>query len=820
VGVLLQAFFKLSPQHAVPSPADGDPSTPWWWDHLASQANDFRKSGFTALWLPPVLKTISGVMAGADGYGPFDDYDIGSKNQKGSVPTRFGTREQLQRCVATLRANGLDVYLDMVEHQRVGDVKPFVFRYLGADGTPDIGRFPKNPLNFLPQVARDPNLGGPPSDDIPFGRELAPINAKPPHYVFDNLIAAADWLTRALDVQGYRLDDVKGLSTDFLFPFLQTESMAGKFAVGEFFDGNRVLVNGWVSNPKGMQNRSSAFDFPMRFVIASMCNNAGRFNMADLDHVGLTGISPAQAVTFVENHDTDLNPSRVVFNKLLGYAYILTSEGYPCIYYRDYSTDKDCYGLKPQIDNLIWIHEKLANGPTQQRWMDFDVFAYERLNEPHLLVGLNNNPDSSRTISVATSFGSGVTLHDYTGHRGNVVTDGNGSVTINIPQNQNGLGYVCYSRDGLGGGFNVQSHPVTQMFEGAADLDILPARKGVATDVGPIWCQAGTPIQASLQPDMSNWANDTEIVAEILAPNGNRVATRTYKKDTPPKSAFSGNAPATGFHTLRVTAANTPPANPNPAYTLSAIYTAPQQFDEPVGGAPPAPAAKPEVVGKWGAVFSLPNVAIHAHVLPNRKVLFWGRRDHPTDSLNVHECTPFVWDPATKTSTQTPQPALANGAKINLFCSGHTFLPDGRLLVIGGHLADSNGLNQSCIYDPIANTWKASGLMNNGRWYPTAVTLSDGTVLASSGSFVTPDGKNPINNVQQIWQNGVWRSIVTFDTLPLFPRMHVAPDGRVFMSGNQCPDLLPRHPESGNVDTAGQWRAGKRRARLRALGDI
>ena len=116
---------------------------------------------------------------GSDGYGPFDDYDIGSKNQKGSLATRFGTREQLQHCAAVMRANGLDVYLDMVEHQRVGDTTPFVFRYLGPDGTPDVGRFPKNPSNFVPQVPRDPALGGPPSDDFPFGRELAPINAKP-----------------------------------------------------------------------------------------------------------------------------------------------------------------------------------------------------------------------------------------------------------------------------------------------------------------------------------------------------------------------------------------------------------------------------------------------------------------------------------------------------------------------------------------------------------------------------------------------------------------------------------------------------------------
>jgi hypothetical protein len=102
-------------------------------------------------------------------------------------------------------------------------------------------------------VRRDPNLGGPARDDFPFGRELAPINAKPKNYVFDGLIDAADWLTRALDVQGYRLDDVKGLSTDFLFPFLNRKSMQGKFAFGEYFDGNTTLVNGWVFNPHGMR---------------------------------------------------------------------------------------------------------------------------------------------------------------------------------------------------------------------------------------------------------------------------------------------------------------------------------------------------------------------------------------------------------------------------------------------------------------------------------------------------------------------------------------------------------------------------------------
>jgi alpha-amylase len=80
-----------------------------------------------------VLKTAWGEKPEADGYGPFDDYVIGSKHQKGSNATRFGTRERLQRCVAILRPNGLDVYLDMVEHHRSGDTTPFVFRYPDAN---------------------------------------------------------------------------------------------------------------------------------------------------------------------------------------------------------------------------------------------------------------------------------------------------------------------------------------------------------------------------------------------------------------------------------------------------------------------------------------------------------------------------------------------------------------------------------------------------------------------------------------------------------------------------------------------------------------
>ncbi|MGH3800169.1 MAG: galactose oxidase-like domain-containing protein [Pseudonocardiaceae bacterium] len=191
-------------------------------------------------------------------------------------------------------------------------------------------------------------------------------------------------------------------------------------------------------------------------------------------------------------------------------------------------------------------------------------------------------------------------------------------------------------------------------------------------------------------------------------------------------------------------------------------------------------------------------MAIHTNVLPNGKVLFWGRRDQPTGSMNERECTPYIWDPRAGELTPTPQPTGADGTRVNLFCAGHAFLPDGRLLVAGGHLTDGDGLDQAFIYDYRTNTWAALPVMNARRWYPTATALSDGTVLVASGSYIE-NGRVIINDVPQIWDGQQWRATVDFIGLPLYPRMHVAPDGQVFMAGSNARTYLL------NTDGAGTW---------------
>jgi len=596
--VLFQGFYKRGKYVAVPCPADGS-GTDWWWDHLAKQAHALAQAGFTEVWLPPVTKAAQGVSAAALGYSVFDDYDIGSKNQRASIHTRYGTREQLARCVATMRANGLDVYLDLQHNHRRGGTGPnkSTFRYVDAYGKLGGGRFPKDPQNFhsrypehpIPgafraDVPQDPNvpLGiaelQPPFKEY-FGPDLAHITGKPSGYVFNNLIANAEWLTRSLDVQGYRLDHVPGISTDFLFPFLEHSVMQGKFAVAEYFTGDLPKLRVWISDPHGMRKRCRAFDFPLWGTLLQMCNHTAAFDMANLDHAGLAGVDPFHAVTFVENHDTesrpDIIPDHIIRHKPLAYAYILTSEGLPCVFYKDYSMDPQCLGLQAVIDNLLWIHQQIAAGPTQQRWKDGGVFAFERLGGNHLLVALNKDEVSSRTITVDTGFGPGATLHDYTGHAGDVRTDGSGRVTITIPRNHGGFGYVCYSRSGLPGERPpAPSHTVTQIHEGARELDIKPAESSAPVRACRLWPATGSALTAVLTYDVAGWTPETHIILTVRDPAGHPVATKTYTIGASGESVTL-MAAKEGWHIFDIQSFRTPATNANPPYALSVTYTAP-----------------------------------------------------------------------------------------------------------------------------------------------------------------------------------------------------------------------------------------------------
>ena len=576
MGVLLHAHYRLMGPNGqkivMPAPVDKDtPQAPWWWDHLASQAAAFRRCGFTAVLLPPVCKTASGAASDADGYGLYDNYDIGSKNQVFNLPTRFGDHERLRRMIGVMHACGLDVYADVVMHQYYGGSNG-TYKYLAADGKTLDGRFSKHPSCFVgapPRVPVDPVAN--PQGNYAFGDMVSYINSTPKDYMLNGATAAADWLTRTLDLEGYRIDDVKGMAVAAVRQVLDSKSMAGRFAVGEYFDGNPSALQWWVSN-SGMGGRCAVFDFTLHWQIQAMCNNSSRWWMGGLQGAGYIAIDPINAVTFVDNPDTDLSPGEnVIWNKLLGYALILTAEGYPAVYYKDYSMDPGCYGLKPFIDNLIWIHENLAFGNTLTRWgNDPQVYVFERQGYPGLLVGLNNDQGNTYVRTVQTNFGPNVRLHEYTGKHADIWTDGQGRATFTLPKNENGHSYLCFSRTGYDQAFSLNPRTTTQTFFGAVDLDLGPAQNGKAVQAGRLWCQEGTSIEAELRPDIAGLSAGAGITLEIDDGQGKLLASGAMNKQ------IKTVATQSGWFNFRVTGRGLVGVAP---YELTVTYTGTQEVN-------------------------------------------------------------------------------------------------------------------------------------------------------------------------------------------------------------------------------------------------
>mgnify|MGYP003634996455 CR=1 FL=1 len=141
-----------------------------------------------------------------------------------------------------------------------------------------------------------------------------------------------------------------------------------------------------------------------------------------------------------------------------------------------------------------------------------------------------------------------------------------------------------------------------------------------------------------------------------------------------------------------------------------------------------------------------------------------------------------------------------------LFCSDVIGLANGNVMAVGGTdyysepgidglplgAAELEGIKNSRIFDPETNTWTQSGDMHFGRWYPSLVTLGNGNVFVASGVTkllkpVYPE--DPINSGRNVAQTETYNPCTqtwtlnpsTADrTFPLYPRMHLLPNGHVF----------------------------------------
>ncbi len=178
--------------------------------------------------------------------------------------------------------------------------------------------------------------------------------------------------------------------------------------------------------------------------------------------------------------------------------------------------------------------------------------------------------------------------------------------------------------------------------------------------------------------------------------------------------------------------------------------------------------------GKWDPKVDWNIVPLHIHLLPTGKVLAWGKFENGTMVMD----DPRLWDP----SVGAPTTATVVPADTMLFCSGHSFMADGTLMVSGGHKLDDRGLDVTNFFNPSTEQWTAGPKMAKGRWYPTVTELPDGRMVTVAGK----DTSKTVVTIPEIWENGGWVQLPGASlVLPYYPRDFVAPDGRIFMAGER-----------------------------------
>jgi hypothetical protein len=177
-------------------------------------------------------------------------------------------------------------------------------------------------------------------------------------------------------------------------------------------------------------------------------------------------------------------------------------------------------------------------------------------------------------------------------------------------------------------------------------------------------------------------------------------------------------------------------------------------------------------------VIPWPLVAVHGALLPTGDVVMFDAWETPGTPSGR------LWHPGSGTFTPVPVPNSA------LFCAGHSFLPDGRLLVIGGHHGGDVGIPDTNIFDTPTSAWLPRSPMSVARWYPTSTTLGDGRVVALGGE-ITPNVDADVPEVYNAATNAWTTMPGAKRVVGEYPSMFLLPNGKLFMvAGN--PDLNSR----------------------------
>ena len=316
------------------------------WVKLQNQAPDFN-GYFSLVWLPQSGKTNGSLSMGYDPYYFF--------NQNSS----FGTAEELRSLIKTFRTNNIGAIADVViNHHQTNGWWNFPRETYGTETyqlqtTDIVANDDAHNAGYTTaaQAQRDGitlSSNNDEGEDFSGMRDLDHKSANVQRIVK----AYEHFLVNDLGYIGFRYDMVKGFDGSHVGNY--NDAAGVNFSVGECWDNSGTITN-WIN---ATRKRSAAFDFQFKYVVNNAANtgnwgNLGQHNpQGDMPLINNNAYR-RYAVTFVENHDTQLRADGssngpLLRDTLAANAYMLAMPGTPCVFYRHYQAYPD--QIKAMID--------------------------------------------------------------------------------------------------------------------------------------------------------------------------------------------------------------------------------------------------------------------------------------------------------------------------------------------------------------------------------------------------------------------------------------------------------------------------------------
>nr|MBP3597909.1 alpha-amylase [Eubacterium sp.] len=415
------------------------------WKRCQAQAKALKEAGIDMIWLPPAYKGAAG--QSSVGYDVYDTYDLGEFDQKGSVRTKYGTRDEYLTAVKALQEQGIQVLSDVVLNHMMGadgTETVMVEETAGHDREQEIsgkhpitawtrfdfpgrqGKYSDFHWNASHFSGTDWDQGAQRNGIFRFegkewNRETDAENGNYDYLMGADLDTAnpetvkavtewGKWYLDTVHMDGFRLDAVKHISFDFYREWLKNvRAHAGRdlFVVGEYWSKEIEKMLHYLDVT---ENSLSLFDVTLHFSFLHAATSNGNFDMRTLFDTSVVKARPQNAVTFVDNHDTQPGQALQSFIpawfKPIAYALILLrKDGIPCVFYGDYyGIPHDKIPAVSELKRLLYLRRNYAYGEQTDYFDDASVVGFTRSGDAE-------HPDSGMAVLITDSVAGRKRMH-------------------------------------------------------------------------------------------------------------------------------------------------------------------------------------------------------------------------------------------------------------------------------------------------------------------------------------------------------------------------------------------------------------------------